>query len=63
MLDLFITLLQMGSTGYKELVNERKENYLLLKQELSRVAEAYGERVLETKNNPISLGKNLLPVI
>jgi len=53
----------MGSTGYKELVNERKENYLLLKQELSRVAEAYGERVLETKNNPISLGKNLLPVI
>ena len=37
-IDVFITLLQMGSNGYKKLVNERRENFALLKQEMSRLA-------------------------
>ena len=55
-IDVFITLMQMGTAGYKELMNERRENYKLLKDEMCKVAEKYGERVLETKNNPISIG-------
>jgi len=35
-IDVFITLLEMGANGYKKLVNERRENFGLLKQELSR---------------------------
>ncbi len=56
-IDVFITLMQMGTAGYKELMEERRENYKTLKEEMIRVAEKYGERVLETKNNPISIGK------
>ena len=56
-IDVFITLMQMGTSGYKELMDERRENYKLLKDEMCKVAEKYGERVLETKNNPISIGK------
>ena len=55
-IDVFITLMQMGTSGYKELMDERRENYKLLKDEMCKVAEKYGERVLETKNNPISIG-------
>jgi hypothetical protein len=49
--------MQMGTSGYKNLMEERKENYKILKDEMTRVAEKYGEKVLETKNNPISIGK------
>ena len=56
-IDVFITLMQMGTTGYKALMDERKQNYKMLKEEMSKVAEKYGERVLETKNNPISIGR------
>ncbi len=47
----------MGVDGYKKLVAERKENFKILKTEMEKVAEKFGERVLETKNNPISIGK------
>jgi O-phospho-L-seryl-tRNASec:L-selenocysteinyl-tRNA synthase len=46
----------MGTEKYKELLHERKECFLYLKLELQKVAEKFGERVLETPNNPISLG-------
>ena len=48
----------MGTAGYKALMDERRENYKLLKEEMTKVAEKYGERVLETRNNPISIGKS-----
>ena len=48
----------MGTAGYKALMDERRENYKLLKDEMTKVADKYGERVLETKNNPISIGKS-----
>ena len=57
-IDVFITLMQMGTTGYKALMEQRRENYKILKEEMVQVAEKYGERVLETKNNPISIGKS-----
>ena len=57
-IDVFITLMQMGTAGYKALMDERRENYKLLKEEMTKVAEKYGERVLETRNNPISIGKS-----
>lgn len=55
--DVLITLLQMGSVGYKKLTDERKENFKRLKEEMGRVAEKYGERILDVKNNPISIGE------
>ena len=50
-------LLEMGSVGYKKLTDERKENFKRLKEEMGRVAEKYGERILDVKNNPISIGE------
>lgn len=58
-LDLLITLLSMGSETYKSLLNERKECFEYLKQQLHKVGEKYGEKVLETPGNPISVGFTL----
>ncbi len=56
-MDVFITLLSLGVNGYKNLISQRKEMYKYLKEELSKVASKHGEKILETKNNPISVGK------
>ncbi|KAK7873918.1 hypothetical protein R5R35_012932 [Gryllus longicercus] len=58
-MDVFITLLSLGVNGYKNLITQRKEMYTYLKEELSKVAFKHGERILETKNNPISMGMTL----
>ncbi|XP_043918111.1 O-phosphoseryl-tRNA(Sec) selenium transferase isoform X2 [Protopterus annectens] len=58
-LDVLMTLLSLGSNGYKQLLKERKELHSYLASELKKLAESYGERVLETKNNPISLAISL----
>ncbi|XP_071481281.1 O-phosphoseryl-tRNA(Sec) selenium transferase-like [Diadema antillarum] len=57
--DLFITLLSLGSSGYKKLLKERKELYQHLREELSKVAEKHGERLLQTPHNPISMAMTL----
>jgi O-phospho-L-seryl-tRNASec:L-selenocysteinyl-tRNA synthase len=46
----------MGTETYKRLLNERKECFKYLKTELNKMAEKYNEKVLETPNNPISMG-------
>ena len=46
----------MGTSGYKRLTDERKENFKKLKEEMGKIATKYGERILEVKNNPISIG-------
>lgn len=56
-IDVFITLLSLGLNGYKKLLSERKDNYILLKSEMVKIAQKHGEKVLETKNNPISIGE------
>ncbi|KAJ7336496.1 hypothetical protein OS493_011699 [Desmophyllum pertusum] len=58
-IDLFITLLSLGSAGYQQLLQQRKEVYSYLSEGLSKVAEAHGERLLGTKGNPISLAISL----
>lgn len=58
-MDVFITLLSMGSDKYKELLKERKENYQYLSSKLSVVAAKHGERLLKTPHNGISMGISL----
>jgi len=47
----------MGQEGYKELLRERKECYKYLREKLKVIGEKWGERVLEIRQNPISIGK------
>lgn len=58
-LNLFITLLFMGKQDYLRLVKERKELFLYMKEKLMGLAEKHKERVLLTKNNPISIAFTL----
>ncbi|XP_067123311.1 O-phosphoseryl-tRNA(Sec) selenium transferase isoform X1 [Centruroides vittatus] len=58
-LDVFITFLHLGMKGYKNLLKERKEMFLYLKDEISVIATKYGERLLETPHNPISMAISL----
>uniref|UniRef100_A0AAY4EME6 O-phosphoseryl-tRNA(Sec) selenium transferase n=1 Tax=Denticeps clupeoides TaxID=299321 RepID=A0AAY4EME6_9TELE len=58
-LDVLITLLTLGASGYRKLLSERKELFCHLSQELSALAQQYGERLLHTPHNPISLAMSL----
>uniref|UniRef100_A0A8C6LSB5 O-phosphoseryl-tRNA(Sec) selenium transferase n=1 Tax=Nothobranchius furzeri TaxID=105023 RepID=A0A8C6LSB5_NOTFU len=58
-LDVLITLLSLGASGYKKYLSERKEIYSFLAQELKNLASAHGERLLHTPRNPISLAMSL----
>ena len=53
--DMLITLLEMGRKGLTRLTAERKRLFKELKEQVARVAEAHGERVLDVPRNPISL--------
>ena len=57
--DLFITLLSMGRSGYLDLLGNRKIVYDYFKQKLKALAEAHGERVIETPKNQISIAMTL----
>lgn len=59
MLDVFVTLLGLGVSGYKQLLQQRAEMFDYLKVKLGEVAKAHGERVLATRGNAISLGMSL----
>eukprot|EP01112_Ceratiomyxa_fruticulosa_P018536 TRINITY_DN5938_c0_g4_i1.p1 TRINITY_DN5938_c0_g4~~TRINITY_DN5938_c0_g4_i1.p1 ORF type:complete len:542 (+),score=105.76 TRINITY_DN5938_c0_g4_i1:162-1787(+) len=58
-LDLFITLLSMGRTGYQTILTERKNLFSYLKESLETLAHKFGERVLVTPHNPISIAMTL----
>ncbi|GAB6019326.1 hypothetical protein CHUAL_000920 [Chamberlinius hualienensis] len=58
-MDIFITLLTLGSKGYMKYVQERKAVYQYLKGKLNDVAVKHNERLLHTPNNPISLAISL----
>ena len=47
----------MGVEGYRKLVKERKENFTLLMEEMDKLAERHGERLLVTRGNRISIGE------
>lgn len=58
-IDLLITLVQMGQSTWQELLKEREELFPVLKEELSKIARRYGERLLDTPHNPISMAMTL----
>jgi O-phospho-L-seryl-tRNASec:L-selenocysteinyl-tRNA synthase len=58
-LDLFITLLSMGLSGYKRLLEKREEMLIDFRTNLSAIAQKHGERLLECPSNTISLGITL----
>lgn len=58
-IDLFITLLAMGRNGYLALLKERKVVYEYFKEKLQALATTYGEKVVETKFNQISIAMTL----
>ena len=58
-LDLFITLLSMGLSGYKKLLEERRQLMIDFKSKFEEVAKKYGERSLVCPKNTISYGITL----
>ncbi|XP_026503788.1 O-phosphoseryl-tRNA(Sec) selenium transferase isoform X2 [Terrapene carolina triunguis] len=58
-LDVLITLLSLGESGYRQLLKERKEMFSYLSSQLRKLAEVYKERLLNTPHNPISLAMSL----
>lgn len=58
-LDMFMTLLHLGSTGYSKLLKQRKEVFTYLHAELKKCSEKHKERVLSTPHNPISMAMTL----
>jgi len=59
MVDLFITLLSMGLDGYKAILDERMRLVESFRESLHRVANVFGERVLNCPRNTISFGITL----
>ena len=54
-LDLFITLLQMGKSTYRKLLDDQKENYKLLYSKLEELGERLDLKILRiVKKNPLS---------
>ncbi|MBN1216565.1 MAG: O-phosphoseryl-tRNA(Sec) selenium transferase [Candidatus Lokiarchaeota archaeon] len=57
-INFIISILRLGSRGYYTLINEQKENYKLLKDELNIFANQINERILEV-SNPIAIALSL----
>ena len=55
-LDLIITLLHFGRNRFKQMLSDRKQTFIYLKEQLNRIAVRFGEKVLDTKDNTISIG-------
>lgn len=58
-LDLFITLLQMGQTGLRKLLQDRKRMFLWFKDELTATCNRIGLRVLPSPHNRVSIAVDL----
>ena len=58
-MDLFITLLSMGLSGYQQLLADRRRLAIKFKNKFQEVAIKYGERALECPRNSISFGITL----
>lgn len=59
LLDLFITLLSLGAKGWKGLLAERKVNATWFQEQLGRVAEKQGLRLLRVPANKISFAVDI----
>ncbi|XP_017143244.1 O-phosphoseryl-tRNA(Sec) selenium transferase [Drosophila miranda] len=58
-LDVFMTLLSLGRSGYHSLVQKREDNFNYLKEQLIAFAQSHGEQVIESRDNFISLAITL----
>uniref|UniRef100_A0A8C4NM93 O-phosphoseryl-tRNA(Sec) selenium transferase n=1 Tax=Eptatretus burgeri TaxID=7764 RepID=A0A8C4NM93_EPTBU len=58
-LDLLLSLLSLGVSGWRRALQERKELFNYLKAQLVEMATKHGERVLHTPHNPVSLALSL----
>lgn len=58
-IDLFITLLSMGQSGYSQLLEDRKKVYEYFKSQLKILASSFGEHIVETPGNQISIAMTL----
>ncbi len=59
LLDVLITLLHWGQTGWQTVLQDREDLYTYAKEQLEHLAADLQERVLQTPDNPISLGFTL----
>uniref|UniRef100_A0A182NSL0 O-phosphoseryl-tRNA(Sec) selenium transferase n=1 Tax=Anopheles dirus TaxID=7168 RepID=A0A182NSL0_9DIPT len=57
-LDVLMTLLSLGLTGYRELMKTRQEMHQMLLEGLTELAKTHNERVLPCRN-PISIAMSL----
>ena len=55
LLDLFVTLLSMGCAGFTSALEARVECMDYMREKLTLLAAANGERVLDTPHNTISM--------
>eukprot|EP00971_Amphidinium_carterae_P172375 3417032-Amphidinium_carterae.1 len=62
-LDLFITLLSLGESGLKELLEKRKSTLTWFQDELTKTITAHGLRILRCPANRISLAVDLQPLV
>ena len=51
-----MTLLEIGSNGYKKMLQTRKENFEYLKSKMEQCALKFDERLLQSPSNRISIG-------
>lgn len=63
LLDLFITLLHLGASGWKTLLKERKDNMAWFQERFAAAAAKQGLRLLSTPANRISLACDLSPLV
>lgn len=61
-MDLFITLLSLGSSGWKKLLDDRKDNAAWFQKELGAAVERQGLRMLSVPANKISFAIDLSPL-
>lgn len=59
MLDVLMTLISLGRSGYQSLINEREKNFQFLKERLQKFASEHQEMVPQTESNCISLALSL----
>jgi O-phospho-L-seryl-tRNASec:L-selenocysteinyl-tRNA synthase len=58
-LDLFITLLSMGETGYRNLLEERKRNLTVFQMKLSEFCGRHSLSMIASPRNSISFAVNI----
>ncbi|KAF8821206.1 O-phosphoseryl-tRna(Sec) selenium transferase [Cardiosporidium cionae] len=63
LIDLFITLLEMGHRGYLQLRRDRKELGIWFHNALENVVTKYGCRLLHCPNNKVSFAVNISPLL